>query len=47
MIAVDVEIDTNIFLAEEQDVVVAYGGYNVKVIAADRIIHADSTLLSF
>ena len=45
--AFDVGIDTDILLAEEQKAVVAYGGYNVKLIMADGIIHADSTLLSF
>ena len=47
MFAFDVEIDTGILLAGEQHAVVAYGGYNVKIITAKRIIHADSTLLSF
>ena len=46
-IAFDEGIDTEILLAEEQKAVVAYGGYNVKLIMADRIIHADSTLLPF
>ena len=47
MIAFDVEIDMGILLACEQDAVVAYGGYNVKIITVNRIIHTDSTLLPF
>ena len=44
ILAFDKEIDASILLACEQDIIVAYGGYNVKIITADRTIHVDRTV---